>query len=147
VPADVAGSRAGDGTIDIVQGSLCGWERKFTLKNHPKDPTAALASNASPVYPAKAPAGQRWTVANGSAGQAPPWSVAEFLRTAGGYRIGCAMGNLQRVFAGAVTTYDVAMLDLETLSRRGNPKRQSNEWDGIWQWECGLSWVDQESLS
>jgi hypothetical protein len=88
--------------------------RRFDLRLHPTDYAArtALASLATPIYPDDE---SRVRLPTATPGVDPPWSVHDTIRTAGGQRLGAALGTLQARIAGT-GLYDEVYVGAETLT-------------------------------
>jgi hypothetical protein len=106
----------------MADGSTYGWNDGYTRRMrtfdsgfHPTDAAAqtALDSTVSCVHAAKT----RWKqpTLTPVAALTPPWSIEDFLFTAGGYRLGAAFGNFQDLVAGTATEIDVVTLDPKSL--------------------------------
>lgn len=107
--------------VAMPDGKVYGWgdgfqalERRAGLHLHPKDDATRQAAGfpdvmpGTPMFPT---ATARWMRPGvGEPTQAPPWSVLDFLGTAGGKSLGVTWGDYQGLVSGSVTTFDICYL-------------------------------------
>jgi hypothetical protein len=120
------------GVVYGWQGATARQTRQFTLRFHPTDWTqrTALSSLATPLYPDDE---SRIRTPTATPGVSYPWSIHDFVRTAGGLRLGAALGTLQARISGT-GTFDEAYLLPEALTADGATRLSVANWSQRTDW-------------
>lgn len=137
-PRTVA-SQLPTGEVYGISDHQPGGRRMVTLALHPKNQTVkaawTLANPADPMLstPVQAPDTRFLSSWTGEPGQAPPWSVVDWLNTTTGQSLGVAFGNLQDIVAGSGdVTFDVCYLSADCIRSGGTTAPSTPNWDARW---------------